>query len=102
MQRAAFACVAALTLSSSCGGTGESTDYDVSLSDSGKLALVVPRTDRSTIAGIEAAARRAAPRGCSATVAPVIYTIAADNRDAVLPASAAQRFAGRYPATLDC
>ncbi|SEP94998.1 hypothetical protein SAMN05428995_102116 [Loktanella sp. DSM 29012] len=86
----------------SCGASMPSRGYDVTLSDSGKLALVTPTSDAPTIAGIERAAERAAPWGCDATAAPVIYDLAGGDRNAVLPASAALRFAGRIPATLSC
>ncbi|SEM52987.1 hypothetical protein SAMN04488003_101433 [Loktanella fryxellensis] len=77
--------------------------YDVTLSASGELALVRAVTPAPTIAGIEGAALTAATgRRCTATAAPVIYTLAGDDRDAVLPASAGQRFAGRFPVALDC
>lgn len=60
----------------SCGPGMAPQGYDVTLSDSGKLALVTPTTNVPTIAGIERAAERAAPRGCDATAAPVIYDLA--------------------------
>lgn len=85
-----------------CAPASKVPSYDVTLSDSGKLALVSPLTPVATIAGIEAASRGAAPHGCTATAAPVIYDIVADDRTAPLPASAAKRFAGRFPVTLDC
>ncbi|MCF7699780.1 hypothetical protein [Loktanella sp. M215] len=86
----------------SCAPPAELGAYDVTLASSGKLALVTAVTPLPTIAGIESAALRDAPRRCTAKAAAVLYEIAANDRDAVLPATAALRFAGRFPVSLDC
>ncbi|RYH02697.1 hypothetical protein EU805_08750 [Salipiger sp. IMCC34102] len=85
-----------------CTPMGDGNAYDVTLSDSGALALVRPQSEEATIAGIERAARDAAPRGCTAQAAPVLYDLVSGDREAPLPASARLRFAGRLPATLTC
>lgn len=96
------AMVAGLLTAVACAPPVDLGAYDVTLSDSGKLALVTAVTPIPTIAGIETAALHDAPRRCRATAAAVLYDIAADDRDAILPASAANRFAGRFPVSLDC
>lgn len=97
-----IATAAGLLALTSCAPPSDPGAYDVTLSDSGKLALVTAVTPQPTIAGIEAAALRSAPRRCSARAAAVIYDVAANDREAILPASAARRFAGRFPVSLDC
>ena len=102
MRRPALAIVAVLILQS-CAPQPGPGPYDVTLSDSGRLALVRPKTTTVTISGLENAALSAATgRRCTARVAPVIYEVAKNDRSAALPASAGSRFAGRFPVTLDC